>query len=445
MFMDMNKQSKASVCRHCHSWLWRFQKVHRLCRQPQSRAPLSVKQNPSNHFFSDKYLMKMPSAVFHPAFQTWIIVIMAGKLMEVSVVPVVEVIVCSAVWCLPLWKTDFSEYGCCCRCTSMNFWYHAISLWLTRAALCVCVCVAEHLYFQPPHLLLLVRAATLTLCTCNYLWKQHFAHTPACCNNTSQRKSCEEAILCLVLVVGGDHMESSWLRLLSWVPLPQGPKSLSGTKRQTLRTKQRVLPVPYLQPRQEENTVLNIGPCVQTYHCPIDKVVQRLYVADTGHKKSADVPAFCSNQQNVPVWRNLLHYSVFWCCPSINPSIFLHLFNTELPWQQGFADLILIPQEGGTYLLPKGFQGVPRPDGISNPSTQPWVHLLPSWTCPWGGIPKEFRPHSLQLAPFDVKEQQLWSELPTRVWAPHSISKAKPCHPHLSRLYPLSGPFRALD
>ena len=50
-----------------------------------------------------------------------------------------------------------------------------------------------------------------------------------------------------------------------------------------------------------------------------------------------------------------------------------------------------------------------------------------------------------QLAPFEVEEQWLYSELPLNGGAPHPISKAEPSHPpnetHFSRLYPQSRSF----
>ncbi|KAK3516543.1 hypothetical protein QTP70_021740 [Hemibagrus guttatus] len=93
---------------------------------------------------------------------------------------------------------------------------------------------------------------------------------------------------------------------------------------------------------------------------------------------------------------------------------------------------------------PEAFPGQPR-DIVSFPGS------LPHGTCP-EHLPRDTsrrHPKQLleppQLAPFDVEEQRLYSELLPGDRAPYSISKGSPCHPteetHFGLLYPGSCPF----
>ena len=94
-----------------------------------------------------------------------------------------------------------------------------------------------------------------------------------------------------------------------------------------------------------------------------------------------------------------------------------------------------------------GPRGVPRQEGIYNPSSESylWPGPPPSRTCPENLQREATRrhpnqvPEPPQLTPFDAEEQRLYSELPPDGRAPHSITKTEPSYPpketHFSCLY----------
>ncbi|MEQ2281271.1 hypothetical protein AMECASPLE_028542 [Ameca splendens] len=108
----------------------------------------------------------------------------------------------------------------------------------------------------------------------------------------------------------------------------------------------------------------------------------------------------------------------------------------------GAADSVETPRRHLLQLLggePKAFPGQPRdivPPACPGPSPGP----PPSGTCLEHLPRKASRPKPLSLAPLDVEEQKLYSELLPEGRAPHPISKGVPGHPtkeaHFSRLYP---------
>ena len=126
-----------------------------------------------------------------------------------------------------------------------------------------------------------------------------------------------------------------------------------------------------------------------------------------------------------------------------DPSIFYRLPRGQA--EQG-APGPLLPSNVFQFLLgdPEAFPGqlgyvIPP---VSSRSTS-WSPT--SWMCPenlQGEAPRRHpdqMPEPPQLAPFDAKEQRLYSELPPDVRAPHPISKAEPSHPteetNFGRLY----------
>lgn len=98
-----------------------------------------------------------------------------------------------------------------------------------------------------------------------------------------------------------------------------------------------------------------------------------------------------------------------------------------------------VPLPNNIFPPPPGrLGGVPKPDEIYNVSSvysgsAPWSPS--SWTCPENLRRNMHRrysdqmPETPQLAPFEVKEQQLFSKLPPDVWDPYHMSKDAPCHP----------------
>ncbi len=122
--------------------------------------------------------------------------------------------------------------------------------------------------------------------------------------------------------------------------------------------------------------------------------------------------------------------------PSIHP--FSSSSEARSQWQQaeeGSPGVLLLSNVFQLLLGdPKTFPGQMRyiiPPACSG-STQGYPT---SWTCPENLQRKAPRRHPdqmskpPQLAPFDMKEQWLYSELPLDVWAPYPISKAEPSHP----------------
>ncbi len=126
----------------------------------------------------------------------------------------------------------------------------------------------------------------------------------------------------------------------------------------------------------------------------------------------------------------IFSHLMFYCYPFIHPSSSAY----PGPGRRGSS----LSRDAQTSLSldtsscpPGGYQGVPKPTGRHNPSSVSCVFSgVSSWWDAPGAPPQEVSrwhpeqmPEPPQLAPLDVEEQRLYSELLKSDQAPHPISK----------------------
>ena len=140
---------------------------------------------------------------------------------------------------------------------------------------------------------------------------------------------------------------------------------------------------------------------------------------------------------------------MFFAILSVDPSLFFCIIRGRVAGAAAWAGTPRLPSpQTLPPALPGGSQGVPRPAKQHSHSSVSWS----SSESPPGGAWQEHllrkvsrghtkqMPKPPQLAPLDVEEQRLYSELHPGDRAPHSISKGEPRHPaeqatHFGRLH----------